>query len=390
MELEYKYIEPKTVCRKCILDDSVPNIWFDEKGECNYCKLHTMLDKDNPNDERGTKKLQDIAAKIKEAGKRNKYDVIVGVSGGTDSTYLLHLCAELGLKPLAVHLDNGWNTAISVNNLYSVLDTLKIDLYTYVINWKEFQSILLAQLKSGLPWADAPTDIAIVSSLYKIAAKFDIPYVFVGNNFRTEGKQPTQWTYTDGKLLKYISKKHGQVKFDTYPNLTMSQLIYYTMYKRIKMIRPFYYIKYDKSEAKKLIKQKYNWRDYGGHHHENIFTRYVIGVWLSQKFDIDKRKVTLSAYVRNNELTRDEALTTMKTPPYSKKLMQEDHAYIAKKLGITVEDFDKIWAINNRSFLDYPSYYPLYQKMKWIFNMFFKYMFTFKPMVSYNYENKKL
>ena len=347
-----------------------------------------MLEKDNPNDERGTEILNNIVKKIKEKGKNNEYDVIVGVSGGTDSTYLLHLCKKLGLKPLAVHLDNGWNTAISVTNLRNVLETLNVDLYTYVINWKEFQSILLAQLKSGLPWADGPTDIAIVASLYKIAAKFNVPYIFVGNNFRTEGKQPTPWTYSDGKMLKFINKKFGNGNFKTYPNLPIHKLIDYTLVKKIKMIRPFYFIPFNKSEAKIMISKNYGWRDYGGHHHENIFTRYIIGVWLSQKFNIDKRKVTLSAYIRNGEYTREEALEELKTPPYSEKLMAEDHEYIAKKLGINLEEFSYIWEKENKSFMDYPSYFPFYQKIKWLANVVLTKFFAFKPMISYDYEKK--
>ncbi len=199
---------PRQICTRCVMDSSVPQIKFDASGECNYCKLHDALSNDNPNDERGKEILKQIAEKLKKEGKGKKYDVVVGVSGGTDSTYLLHLCIELGLRPLAVHLDNGWNTETSVANLRNVLEALDIDLYTYVINWDEFRDILLSQLKSGLPWADAPTDIAIVSTLYRTAIKFDVPNIFVGNNFRTEGKQPTLWTYTDGRLIGMCCTSH--------------------------------------------------------------------------------------------------------------------------------------------------------------------------------------
>lgn len=377
---------PRQICTRCVMDSSVPQIKFDASGECNYCKLHDALSNDNPNDERGKEILKQIAEKLKKEGKGKKYDVVVGVSGGTDSTYLLHLCIELGLRPLAVHLDNGWNTETSVANLRNVLEALDIDLYTYVINWDEFRDILLSQLKSGLPWADAPTDIAIVSTLYRTAIKFDVPNIFVGNNFRTEGKQPTLWTYTDGRLISYIQKKFGTKKIETFPNQTIWDVLYFTLIKRVKMVRPFYYIQFNKKHAKKLISEKYGWKDYGGHHHENIFTRYIIGVWLNQKFGIDKRKVTLSAYIRNGEISRQDALKDLQQAPYQPKLMQSDHEYVAKKLGISLSEFNTIWANNNKTFRDYPSYYPFYEKVRWIANKILSRLLPFKPMMTYNID----
>ncbi len=382
---QYKDISKNTteICSRCVLDNSVPDIWFDKNGECNYCKIHDLLCNDFPNDNRGMEKLISIANEIKKKGRKKAYDLVVGVSGGTDSTYLLHLCKELGLRPLAVHLDNGWNTETSVSNLKNVLEILKIDLYTHVINWSEFRDILVAQLKSGLPWADFPTDMAIVSTLYKAANKYGIKYLFVGNNFRTEGRQPDEWTHGDGKQINYINTKFGKRKFNTFPNQTLYDIFYHTIFKRIKMIRPFYYIDYNKAKAKELITEKYNWIDYGGHHHENIFTRFIIGYWLPQKFGIDKRKVTLSAYIRNNEMNRDEALLILKEPPYDLSLMKQDLDYIIKKLEISEEDFKKIWDNPNKTFRDYPSYYPIFEKYKKIAGGVLKLILPFKPMMTY-------
>lgn len=379
----------KQICRRCVLDETVPEIEFDERGICNYCRLHDTLDKDFPNDESGQKKLRDIIEEVKFRGKGRKYDVVVGVSGGTDSTYLIHLAKSYGLRSLAVHCDNGWNSEISVSNIKNCLEKLDVDLVTYVIDWEEIRDILLSFMKASLPWIDAPTDIAIMSTLYRTAAKEKIKYIFVGNNFRTEGRQPDEWTHCDGKQIKFIQKKFGKVKLNTFPNLTMLDLFYYGFFKKIKMVRPFYHIPYNKSDTKKFITEKYGWKDYGEHHHESIFTRFAIGYWLPKKFGIDKRKVTFSALVRSGEMSREEALQKIKELPYDRKKMEEDVEYVLKKLDITREDFEKMMNAPNKKFTDYPSYYPLYLKLKGLAKIMFKYILPFKPMMTYELEKER-
>jgi N-acetyl sugar amidotransferase len=371
------------------MDSSVPDIFFDENGVCNYCKLHDALEKDYPNDDRGKAALLSIARQIKKQGKNSKYDVAVGISGGTDSTYLLHIANELGLRVLAVHLDNGWDSEIAVVNIKNALEKLDMDLYSYVLNWEEYKDILLVQLKAGLPWADSPTDMAISTALYKVCDKFNIKTIFIGHDFRTEGKQPTLWTYNDGRQMRYLQKKFGTVKFQTFIPLDITDLINYSLIKKVRMIRPLYYIKYKKSDVKQLIKEKYDWKDYGGHHHENIFTRYIIGVWMYQKFGIDKRKVTYSAYIRNGEMSRQEATQKLMSPPYDVDLMQRDHEYVSKKLGIGLSEMNRLWSLPNRTFYDYPSYYPLYLKFRGLANSALRYLLPFKPMMTYNVNNQK-
>lgn len=371
------------ICSRCVMDSAVPDIYFDSSGECNYCKIHDALDKDNPNDERGKLYLEKLAIEIKNKSRNKNYDVVIGVSGGTDSTYLLHLAKQLGLRPLAVHLDNGWNSEISVSNLKNCIEELKIDLFTYVINWNEMKDILKSFIKARLPWADGPTDIAIIACLYQAAAKYNINYIFVGNNFRTEGKQPDLWTHVDSKLIKAVHKRFGTVPMKTFPNLSLFDLIWYGTIKRIKMVRPFYYIQYNKAAAKKLITEKYHWRDYGGHHHESIFTRFIIGYWLVRKFGIDKRKVTFSALVRSGEMTRNEALKKLSELPYEEERINSDKEYICKKLGFTIDEFDRIVQGENKSILDYPSYFPLYLRFKKFATSVFKYILPFRPMMTY-------
>ena len=372
-----------TICSRCVMDNTVPDIKFDDKGECNYCRIHDELDRDYPNDERGKKVLEQTVEKIKAAGKGKKYDVIIGVSGGTDSTYLCHLAKEHGLRPLAVHLDGGWDTEIAVTNIQKSLEKLDIDLYTYVVNWPEMKDLYRSCMLGSVPWPDAPTDIAILGSLNQIAAKHGVKYIWRGNNFRTEGRQPSNWTNLDTRVMHHLHKTFGTRKLKTFPNYSIFDIVYYGILRGITFIRPFYFIPYNKSEVKKFLAKKYDWVDYGGHHHESVFTRYIIGVWLPEKFGIDKRKVTLSAYVRSGEMTRDEALKELQEPAYDPKLMQEDREYIMKKLGFSEAEFQKIWNAPNKQHQDYPSYKFFFTTMSKFAEFVFSFVMPWKPMMFY-------
>jgi len=378
------------ICKRCILDETVPNIQFNKNGTCNYCELHDILDKAFPNNDNGKKLLEAMFFKIKENGKNNKYDCVVGISGGVDSTYLIHLAKEHGLRPLAVHIDNGWNSEISISNIKNTVEKLDVDLYTSVIDWKEMKDILRSFLKASYPWADGPTDMALVSLLYKVAKEKGIKKILVGNNFRTEGKQPTEWTYVDNRIVRNIHKTHGEITtLKSYPHFSIFDLVKYEIFAGIKMIKPLYFIDYDKEKTKKFITKEYGWKDYGGHHHESIFTRFIIGYWLPKKFDIDKRKITFSAQIRSGLRKRSQALNELGTLPYPKKQMDLDKKYIIKKLGFSDKEFREILESPNKSFRSFPSYYNLYRhfgKLKgFIFNIF-----EMKPMMAYDlpkYEN---
>ena len=371
------------VCARCVLDTSVPDITFDDSGECNYCKQFDAIIKDTPNDQLGEINMLKILDKIKAKGKYKKYDVLVGVSGGVDSTYLVHYAIKNGLRVLAANFDNGWHSEIAVSNIKNCLQKLGVDLVTYVVDYDEMKDILLSYMKAGIPWVDGPTDIAINSTLFKIANKNRIKYIFTGSSIRTEGKQPDEWTHTDSRQLKFIQNKFGTKKLKTFPTLSPFQLIYFGIIRNIKMIRPFNYMKYSKSSAKQLLQEEYAWRDYGGHHHESAFTKFIIGYWLPRKFGIDKRKITYSAQVRSGLLERGKALELLAQPPFDPGLIEEDRNYVIKKLGITTEEFIRIWNTPNRSTYDYPSYLPLFLKYQKLANTIFKYILPFKPMMGY-------
>jgi tRNA(Ile)-lysidine synthase TilS/MesJ len=330
-----------------------------------------------------------IVNSMKQDGKNGLYDCIIGMSGGTDSSYLLHIAKQYGLRVLAVNLDNGWNSDIAVKNIKLVTTALGFDLETYVINYEEVISVLKSYIFASLPWIDSPTDIAIKSTLYKIAAREGIKYILNGSDFRSEGKQPLSWTYSDTKQLKFLVKKFSpNVKLKTYPLQPLTSWIYYGLFRKIKVIRPLYFLPYEKKEAKKLLAKEYGWIDYGGHHHENIFTKFAISYWLPKKFGIDKRIITLSAQVLSNEINREDALFQLSQPSFNECNIESDLNYLIKKLKLSREDFDKAFYADNKFYFDYPSYYPFFYKLARIGKSISTKIFGFKPGLFEAIDNK--
>lgn len=379
------------ICTRGVWDSTIPGIEFDDNGVSNYAKMFDKLCEIYPQGKTGQKEWTDIVDKIKKDGKNKKYDCIIGVSGGTDSSYLLHIAKrEYGLRPLAVNLDNGWSSDIAVNNIKIVTKALDIDLETYVINYEEVKSVLRSYIKASLPWIDSPTDIAIKSSLYKIAAREGIKYTLNGGDFRSEGKQPTEWTYSDAKQMIYLLKKfENKKRLHSFPYYRLVDLVYFGFIRGIKTYRPFYYIDYKKKAAQDFLEKEYGWVYYGGHHHENIFTKFAIAYWLPQKFNIDKRKITLSAQILSGEIEREKALELLKHPPYPLEDIQKDKTYVLKKLGITSEDFTKYLNSPNKYFSDYPSYFDLYQKYSKYGNKIFGHILPFKPTIFIEQDFRK-
>lgn len=374
------------VCSKGVWDESVPKIVFDELGVSNYAHLFDKLVEAYPRGEKGLSEWMGLVDKIKKYGKNKRYDCVVGVSGGTDSCYLLHLAKEFGLRPLAVNLDNGWNSDIAVKNIKKITNALSIDLETYVIDYEEVKDLIKSYMKAGLPWIDIPTDLAIKAVLYKIASREGIKYILRGNDFRSEGTQPTEWTYGDGRQLSFIHRKYGNVKLKTFPNYTIINLVYYGFIKGVKSVYPYYYLDYNKGEAQAFLSEKYNWEYYGGHHHENIFTKFVITYWLYEKFGIDKRKITLSAQILSCEITRDEALRQLDVAPYDKNDLENTINYMLKKLDLSREEFNLIFSAEKHTYADYPSYTFIFGKMRKYFSPLLGLIFLHKPQSLYKAE----
>jgi len=296
-------------CTRCVMDDSVPHIEFDAGGECNYCKQYDAMAKQYPCD--GSNLLCDMVDEIKRAGKNNPYDCVVGISGGCDSSYLLDLAVECGLRPLAVHCDNGWNTEIAEHNMYCVLDKLHVGHVRFQCNRNEYDNITREFLYAGVPEIDAPADVALAACAYKAAEMHNIKYILNGHSFRTEGVTPPGWFYFDGKYIDSVSG--GRV--ETFPNLWIRDWLRWIIVKRIKHVRPLYYVDYNKEDAKQHLHDKFGWKWYNGHHKENMFTEFCDDYYLYARFGIDLRLVEYSALVRSGQMNRDDALKQLESPP---------------------------------------------------------------------------
>jgi len=336
------------ICSRCIMDTTDADIFFDEEGVCNHCHQHDRAYADLvPKGLEAEKQLSTLINRIKEKGKGKKYDCIIGLSGGVDSTYVALLVKKLGLRPLAVHLDNGWDSELAVKNVENIVTKLNIDLYTIVINWEEFKDLQLAYLKAGVVDLEVTSDHAIFASLYKLAKENNISFVISGTNVTTESIMPKTWYYgkkDDLVNLKDIYHKYGSGrKLRTYPTQGFLKLLYFNLFHKLETVSILNYVPYVKSEIKEIIKKELGWKDYGGKHHESVITKFYQSYILPKRFGIDKRRAHLSNLICSGQITREEALLEIQKPLYSSPFeLEKDIEYIIKKFGISRMEFDAI------------------------------------------------
>jgi N-acetyl sugar amidotransferase len=350
-----------TICKRCVMDTSDPDIIFDEQGYCNHCtttlaNLNKGLFVMSP--AQRFIELSKLLALIKTEGKHKKYDCIIGVSGGTDSTYVAYMLKrKYGLRPLAVHLDNGWDSELAVDNIKKFLDKLDIPLYTHVLEWDEFKDLQLSFLRASVPDLDIPADHAIVSSLYMMAAKYSIKYILNGQNYKTESILPAKWSYghLDWRYIKGIHKQFGMKDLSNYPHLSVLNLIYYIYIKGIQSIRILDYVDFNKKEAADILEKELGWRSYGGKHQESIYTKFMMGYIYPRKFKFDHRRAQFSDLICSGQLTRDEALAELEKPIYTEQEAEDDIKYICDKFQISREIFNQLMSLRNKTFFDYPS-----------------------------------
>lgn len=342
------------ICTKCIYDERTPGISFDSYGVCSYCKqVDDIKSIYKTGTAEGEANLMAIIDKIKMDGRGKKYDCAIGVSGGTDSSFLLYKAVQWGLRPLAVHYDNTWNTAISTENIRKITQILKVDLFTIVVDNKEADDLLKAFFLSGSSDLDAPTDLALAETMYRAASKFGIKYVLEGHSFLAEGVSPLSNSYVDGKYIESVHKIFGSVRLKTFPNMKFLTFLKWILFKRIKKIRPLWYINYSKNDAKIFLEKEFGWQYYGGHHLENRISAFSHSYFLPTRFGIDQRNNSIAAAVREGIISREEGLKEYSTQPY---LEPELLSYFKKRLGLSEEEFEKGMNAPKKNYKDFPTY----------------------------------
>lgn len=349
----------QTSCKRCVMDKSDPNIEFDERGFCNHCIGAEKLLKTRwfPN-EIGTQKLKELLARIKEAGKNKNYDCVMGLSGGVDSSYLLHLAVECwGLRVLAIHVNAGWNSEVAESNIEKLVNKLGVDLYTYIVDWEEIKDLQLSYFKSGLKNLDVPQDHIFFAQLFKKAIRERIKYVITGHNLATESITPSSWGYNamDSRQIKYIQKKFGTRQLKSYITISLFEKLFFSLFLGQKVVKPLDYTYYDKEAAKKYLSEKFDWKDYGIKHGESIFTRFYQNYWLPTRYGFDKRKSHLSSLIISGFITREKAIEELKYPLYDDHTLKLDIEYICNKLEINLNELDSFMRMPKVEFSEYPS-----------------------------------
>ena len=357
-------------CTRCIYDETITDIVFDNEGVCNYCRQVDSLSIEyGTGTEVGLKKLHSVISEIKKDGKNKKYDCVIGLSGGTDSSYILLKSVEWGLRPLAVHYDNTWNTSVASDNIRKVTSFLDVDLYTHVIDNDEHDSIKLAYLKAGVQEFDTDTDLAFVQVLRSAASKYNVKYILEGHSFIEEGISPIGSNYFDGRYIKDIVSKYGDRPIKTYPLMTFVQFMKWTLFYRQKFIRPLWYVSYSKKEAQKELHDKTGWNNYAGHHLENRASAFAHTVWIPKKFNTDYRNLTLAAKARNGDMSRKEAMHEYSKPIEVDKRLIE---YVCKRLKLTQQEFEEIMNGKTRTWRDFKTYKKYFEFLRPLFYVLYK------------------
>ena len=354
------------ICSNCVMDTSDTRIRFNENGLCDHCT--DFFENVKPNwivNEKSKQDLSKIIYEIKKEGKGKEFDCILGLSGGVDSSYMLHIAVkEFGLRPLVFHVDGGWNSELAVHNIQMLVDKLGLDLYTEVINWEEMKDFQLAFFKSGVPHIDIPQDHAFVATLYNFAYKYNIKYILNGGNISTECvRNPMEFLYygTDMAQINDIRKKFGTIKMDTYPFSSVLRHKFFLRYvKGVKVIKSLNYMPYIKSDALRLLEKEYGWKPYPQKHFESRFTKFYEGYWLPERFGFDTRRVQFSSLILTGQMKREEALEQLKKTAYNPETIDDEFNFIATKLGITSLELKEYFKMPKKFYWEYKNQEKLF------------------------------
>jgi N-acetyl sugar amidotransferase len=344
-------------CKVCLLNSSDSTVFnLDKDGVCNYCNYYASANANLGNADDKKRYIENKVSQMKAAGKGKSYDCILGVSGGTDSSYMAYWAKEQGLRPLVAHFDNGWNSELAAKNIENICKKLDFELQTIVINWPEFKALQLAYLKAGVIDIEALTDHAIYATITRIARDHKIKYTLSGFNYATEAVMPKGWVFDKGdwENIKDIYAQHGSgIPIKTFPHVSFWKKLYYHWFLKLETIQVLNYIPYSKQMAKEIITKELDWKDYGGKHFESVFTKFYQIYILPTKFGVDKRKAHLSNLICSGQLTRELALQELALPLYNDSDMIADKEYVLKKLGLSESEFDMFMKEKPRSHTEF-------------------------------------
>lgn len=350
------------VCTRCVMDTTAEEITFDARGVCSFCQRFDVDIKprlESVTVDEGKRRLDITLAGIRKLGDGKPYDSILGLSGGTDSSYLAHLAVQNGLRPLAIHVDMGWNTTESGQNVRRMVDRLGLDLQTITIDFDVMRRLQIAFYRASVRNCEIPQDHAFLEVLYSQAAAHGVKVILTGGNVATESILPRSWGYNagDARHLRAIHRKCGEGSLRDYPTLGFfRRYVYYPLLRGIKEVRLLNFVPYNRRKAREILMETYGWVDYGSKHFESVLTRFFQGHYLVAKFGIDKRKAHLSSLILSGQTTRDEALEELKKPPYpSEELLRADKSHIARQLGLSLASWEEILALVPREHNEFPS-----------------------------------
>ena len=350
---------PYQICVRCIMDTSDPEIEIDPGGVCSHCHaFDRAVQMGVVSGEQGRNRLAAVVAQIKAEGIGKRYDCVIGLSGGVDSSYVGFLAKRLGLRPLAVHLDNGWNSEVAVRNIERLVKVLGLDLYTVVLDWEQFRRLQIAFLRASTPDSEIPTDHAIVATMYRVAMRYGVRWLVEGSNVVTESMVPATWSHghSDWGYIQYLNNAFGGVRLAAYPHYTFfEKLFLFPSMLKLRRLPILNYVEYSKREVEAVLSKEVGWVPYGSKHYESIYTRFYQGYILPVKFGFDKRRPHLSCLINNGEMTRDQALVEITKPAIPPDQLAEDRAFVLKKLGLSEQEFEAIMALPRKTFWDYPS-----------------------------------
>lgn len=336
------------ICSRCVMDTSDPEIVFDAGGVCNHCHRFLTTEKHYRRPEAVLQaELEAAVAAIRRRGRGHRYDCVLGLSGGADSSYLAWLAAHYRLRPLLVHMDNSWDSELAVKNVENIIHSTGFDYFNLVIDWPEFRDLQTAYFRASVIDLEVPTDHAILALLYRVAREQRVSTILQGANFFTESVMPAAWQFDKSDLanLLAIHRRFGTRPLVTYPRLSLFQRRWLQAVHEIRLEPLLTYCRYRRQEVERCLREAFRWQNPGGKHTESIFTRFYQDFILPRKFGVDKRRAHLSNLVLADEMSREEALELLAVPPGDPAQIRADYDYVIKKWNMTAAEFEEVMAL---------------------------------------------